>query len=54
MHNKLYAKRKSFRRYRIWGEWANPYLTLALEYEAAQIEVFGKCFFRTTFIEARN
>ena len=28
------AQRKSFRRYRIWGEWDNPYLTLALEYEA--------------------
>ena len=33
--------RKSFRRYKIWGEWDNPYLTLAPEYEAAQIEVFG-------------
>ena len=29
------AQRKSFRRYKIWGEWDNPYLTLAPEYEAA-------------------
>ena len=28
------SQRKSFRRYEIWGEWDNPYLTLAPEYEA--------------------
>ncbi|GLJ53792.1 hypothetical protein SUGI_1148040 [Cryptomeria japonica] len=39
------AQRKSFRRYGIWGEWDNPYLTLTPEYEAAQIEVFGQMFF---------
>ena len=32
------AQMKSFRRYRIWREWENPYLTLAPKYEAAQIE----------------
>ena len=26
----------------MWGEWDNPYLTLALEYENVQIDVFGK------------
>ncbi|MDV2999988.1 MAG: Isoleucine--tRNA ligase [Chroococcopsis gigantea SAG 12.99] len=32
---------EGFKRYGIWGEWENPYLTLAPEYEAAQIGVFG-------------
>ncbi|MEL6438979.1 MAG: isoleucine--tRNA ligase [Cyanobacteria bacterium J06621_8] len=32
----------SFKRYGIWGDWSNPYLTLTPEYEAAQIEVFGQ------------
>ncbi|KAL5983785.1 Isoleucine--tRNA ligase, chloroplastic/mitochondrial [Asimina triloba] len=33
---------KSFKRYGVWGDWNNPYLTLSPEYEAAQIEVFGQ------------
>ncbi|PKA55411.1 Valine--tRNA ligase [Apostasia shenzhenica] len=33
---------KSFKRYGVWADWNNPYLTLYPEYEAAQIEVFGK------------
>jgi isoleucyl-tRNA synthetase len=32
---------KSFRRYGVWGDWDEPYLTLQPEYEAAQIRVFG-------------
>ncbi|CAA0817494.1 tRNA synthetase class I (I- L- M and V) family protein [Striga hermonthica] len=32
----------AFKRYGIWGDWDQPYLTLDPEYEAAQIEVFGK------------
>ena len=35
-------QRKSFMRYGVWGDWDEPYLTLLPEYEAAQIEVFGK------------
>lgn len=35
-------QRRSFKRYGVWGDWDNPYLTLASEYEAAQIEVFGQ------------
>lgn len=31
-----------FKRYGIWGDWDNPYLTLKPEYEAAQIDVFGQ------------
>lgn len=33
---------ESFKRYGVWGEWENPYLTLTPEYEAAQIGVFGQ------------
>jgi isoleucyl-tRNA synthetase len=35
-------QRTSFKRYGIWGDWENPYLTLKPEYEAAQIGVFGQ------------
>ncbi|SAY38587.1 isoleucine--tRNA ligase [Candidatus Synechococcus spongiarum] len=36
------GQRQGFRRWGIWGDWDNPYLTLQKEYEAAQIEVFGR------------
>jgi isoleucyl-tRNA synthetase len=32
----------SFKRYGIWGNWDQPYLTLTPDYEAAQIDVFGQ------------
>jgi isoleucyl-tRNA synthetase len=32
----------SFKRYGIWGNWDQPYLTLQPEYEAEQIRVFGQ------------
>lgn len=35
-------QRESFKRYGVWGDWDNPYLTLKPEYEAAQIGVFGQ------------
>lgn len=35
-------QRESFKRYGVWGNWENPYLTLKPEYEAAQIGVFGQ------------
>ena len=31
-----------FRRWGIWADWANPYLTLNKEYEAAQVKLFGE------------
>lgn len=34
-------QRDEFKRLGVWGEWDNPYLTLAPEYEAKQIELFG-------------
>lgn len=35
-------QRDSFKRLGITGDWDNPYITLEPEYEAAQIQVFGK------------
>jgi isoleucyl-tRNA synthetase len=35
-------QRASFKRYGVWGDWDNPYLTLTPDYEAAQIGVFGE------------
>ncbi|KAG6668104.1 isoleucine--tRNA ligase, chloroplastic/mitochondrial [Carya illinoinensis] len=32
----------SFKRFGVWADWNNPYLTLDPEYEAGQIEVFGQ------------
>jgi isoleucyl-tRNA synthetase len=37
-------QREQFKRYGIWGDWEEPYMTLLPEYEAAQLEVFGKMF----------
>ncbi|MEH1847017.1 MAG: isoleucine--tRNA ligase [Nostoc sp.] len=39
-------QRQNFKRYGIWGDWDNPYLTLKPEYEAAQISVFGQMFLK--------
>ncbi|KAK9822294.1 hypothetical protein WJX74_003674 [Apatococcus lobatus] len=36
------AQRTAFKRYGVWGEWENPYLTLRPSYEAAQLRVFAK------------
>ncbi len=36
------TQREGFKRYGVWGDWENPYLTLKPEYEAAQIGVFGE------------
>lgn len=36
------VQRDEFKRLGIWGDWEDPYLTLAPEYEAKQIEIFGK------------
>ncbi len=36
------SQMKGFKRWGIWGDWENPYLTLDKTYEAAQIELFGE------------
>uniref|UniRef100_A0A7N0ZR79 isoleucine--tRNA ligase n=2 Tax=Kalanchoe fedtschenkoi TaxID=63787 RepID=A0A7N0ZR79_KALFE len=44
----------SFKRFGVWGDWSNPYLTLDPEYEAAQIEVFGKMVFEGHIYRGRK
>lgn len=36
------AQREQFKRYGVWAEWEDPYVTLNPSYEAAQLNVFGK------------
>ena len=36
------GQKADFKRLGVTGEWDNPYLTLAPEYEAAQIRIFGQ------------
>ncbi|KGG16693.1 Isoleucyl-tRNA synthetase [Prochlorococcus sp. MIT 0602] len=36
------SQKEGFRRWGIWGDWGNPYLTLQKTYEAAQIKLFGE------------
>ncbi len=38
------AQKAGFKRWAIWGDWDNPYLTLKKNYESAQIEVFGRMY----------
>ena len=38
------SQREQFKRYGIWADWDEPYMTLLPEYEAAQLEVFGEMF----------
>ncbi|KAK6913771.1 Zinc finger, FPG/IleRS-type [Dillenia turbinata] len=44
----------SFKRFGVWGDWNNPYLTLNPEYEAAQIEVFGQMAFQGFIYRGRK
>ena len=37
-------QKEGFKRWGIWGDWDNPYLTLKRDYESSQIEVFGQMF----------
>ncbi len=39
-------QRDDFKRWGIWANWENPYVTLDPAYEAAQIEVFGQMFLK--------
>ncbi len=36
------SQMSGFRRWGIWADWQNPYLTLDKKYEAAQIKLFGE------------
>lgn len=39
--NNLKGQESNFRRLGVWGNWAEPYITLDSKFEAAQIRVFG-------------
>ncbi len=39
-------QRTGFKRYGVWGDWEDPYVTLSPDYEAAQIEVFGQMYLK--------
>jgi len=39
-------QKTAFQRLGVWASWNDPYLTLDPEYEAAQIEVFGRMFLK--------
>jgi len=43
-HIQINNQKEGFKRWGIWGDWDNPYLTLKKSYESAQIGVFGKMF----------
>lgn len=40
----LKGQESEFRRLGVWGDWQHPYLTIAPEFEAEQIRVFGEMF----------
>lgn len=40
----LKGQEENFKRLGVWGNWAEPYLTIAPEFEAEQIRVFGEMF----------
>ena len=42
--NQVNNQKEGFKRWGIWGDWENPYLTLKNTYESAQIGVFGEMF----------
>ncbi len=42
--NALIGQEKAFRRLGVLGNWEHPYLTIAPEYEAEQIRVFGQMY----------
>jgi len=47
-------QRESFKRWGVWGEWDEPYLTLQPEYEAAQLGVFGQMFLKGHIYRGRK
>ncbi len=43
-----------FKRFGVWGCWDEPYLTMQPEFEAAQIEVFGKMYLQGYIYRGRK
>ncbi len=40
----LKGQESEFRRLGVWGNWENPYLTIAPDFEAEQIRIFGQMY----------
>lgn len=40
--NTVDSQREQFKRYGVWADWTDPYVTLNPSYEAAQLKVFGQ------------
>jgi isoleucyl-tRNA synthetase len=47
-------QRDSFKRYGVWADWEEPYMTLQPEYEAAQVGVFGDMFLKGYIYRGRK
>ena len=43
-NKQIEIQKNGFKRWGIWGDWNNPYLTLQKKYESHQIGVFGEMF----------
>ena len=43
-HKNLKGQENEFKRLGVWGDWEHPYLTIAPEYEAEQVRVFGEMY----------
>ena len=43
-HTSLKGQESEFKRLGVLGDWAHPYLTIAPEYEAEQVRVFGEMY----------
>ena len=43
-HKNLKGQEAEFKRLGVWGDWEHPYLTIAPEFEAEQVRVFGEMF----------
>lgn len=48
------SQKVGFQRFGVWADWQAPYVTLAREYEAAQIGVFGKVRPRMSTLPAKG
>ena len=43
-YKNLKGQENEFKRLGVWGDWEHPYLTIAPEYEAEQVRVFGDMY----------
>ncbi len=41
-NKQIASQMEGFKRWGVWADWGNPYLTLKKEYESAQIQLFGE------------